>query len=238
MYGFIITPAGRKLLAGLLAGEKLIYTRVMVGEGMPPEDFDPLTLTDLIQPVAAATSTIPLVEGNQCSMTIEFRNENLSRGFNLTEYCVYAEDPESGGEVALFIGALYDFPEPVPPYTGGAGVVRQYPVVLYITDGAEVEINYCAEAFMTADDVAEYVRVTASPAVLDNARVLIAEHSGDPEAHPDIRAANAEQAGRIQRLEDMVLNDITGNQYAVTFGDMTGLVVTGVWNTALQRVEF
>ncbi len=72
-----------------------------VGYYPPVREGITLSLTDLIQPVAAATSTIPLVEGNQRSMTIEFRNETLSRGFNLTEYCVYAEDPESGGEMLM-----------------------------------------------------------------------------------------------------------------------------------------
>ena len=43
---------------------------------------------------------------------------------------------------------------------------------------------------------------------------------------------------RVGRLEDMMLNDITGNPYIITFESLDDLVVTGVWNQAQQRIEF
>ena len=44
--------------------------------------------------------------------------------------------------------------------------------------------------------------------------------------------------GRVERLEDGLYNNITGNPFLLTFGDLEGVVLTkGVWNKQRQRVE-
>ena len=63
-------------------------------------------------------------------------------------------------------------------------------------------------------------------------------HNVDPEAHPDIRALLSNHEGRITRLENILLSDITGNPFLITFEDLNGLVVTGTWNQAQARMEF
>ena len=44
-YGFFIPSAGRTLIAGLLAGETLEISRVMVGSGKPQSQEDLASLT-------------------------------------------------------------------------------------------------------------------------------------------------------------------------------------------------
>ena len=36
----------------------------------------------------------------------------------------------------------------------------------------------------------------------------------------------------------MYNTDVSGNPFTATFESLTGLVATGVWNTALARLEF
>lgn len=43
---------GRQLIAGLLAGETLEISKVMVGSGQLTEGMEPSEITDLISPVA------------------------------------------------------------------------------------------------------------------------------------------------------------------------------------------
>lgn len=43
---------------------------------------------------------------------------------------------------------------------------------------------------------------------------------------------------RLTLLELMYRTQVSGNPFTVSFGDMTDLVVTGVWNDTLKRVEF
>ena len=43
---------------------------------------------------------------------------------------------------------------------------------------------------------------------------------------------------RLSLLELMYNTDVSGNPFTVTFDSLTGLVVTGVWNTNQKRLEF
>ena len=84
MYGFIIPAKGRELIASLLAGDTLTITRCMVGEGAPQEGVEPSALTDLVKPIAQATSTAPIVNRQQVDLTVEYRNDlngGLENGF-------------------------------------------------------------------------------------------------------------------------------------------------------------
>ena len=77
-------------------------------------------------------------------------------------------------------------------------------------------------------------------------------HNADPEAHPDIReelatvTANnesmetvvAEVDARLTLLELMYRTQVSGNPFTVSFDNMTNLLVTGVWNETMKRVEF
>ena len=66
----------------------------------------------------------------------------------------------------------------------------------------------------------------------------INEHNADTAAHPDIRAYINELKGRIVALEVAAGGDITSNAFAVTFGDLDGVITDGVWVPASARLEF
>lgn len=66
----------------------------------------------------------------------------------------------------------------------------------------------------------------------------IDEHNADPEAHPDLRAYVNELKGRIVALEVAAGGDIDANPFAVTFGDLDGVIADGVWVPASARLEF
>ena len=96
-YGFVITEIGKNLLAKVGAGEQLEITRIMVGKGEIPAGQDPSYFTDLVQPVAQATSTKPITRNETVSFVVEYRsdlNGGLKEGFWLKEFGVFAKDGE------------------------------------------------------------------------------------------------------------------------------------------------
>ena len=240
MYGFTIPSLGWNLLAKLVAGEQLRISRIMVGSGRLPENENPLVLTDLIQPVAAGTSTIPVTNNNICSFIVEYRsdlNGGLETGFWLNEFGVFAIDPDIG-EILLYYASLDEWPQYVAPYAGGSIDIRRFPVSIILSDNINVVVDYPPLAFMTAEDVDDYFRNTAYHMLLIQLQNFVHIHNVDPESHPDIRALLKELFGRIGRLEDMIVNDIIGNPFLVTFGNLNDVNVTGVWNQPMQRIEF
>lgn len=178
-YGFCVTRQGNALLARLLSSEQLEITRVMIGEGRPAEDANLMDLETMIQPVAQATSTLPLTVGTTTSFVIEYRNDmggelldgdmvapvgsGLSRDISINEFAVFARDPALG-EIMLYYGCLGDYPDSVKAYSPGDPVIsRRYPVSITVTNGVKIALDYAAGAYMTAEDIAEYCQVALLP---------------------------------------------------------------------------
>lgn len=158
IYGFTPTNAGRTLIAGLLAGETLTITKTMVGSGKPASLDAMAALTDLVEPVAQATSTTPVHSANAVTLTVEYRsdlNGGLKEGFYINEYGIFAKTATSA-ETLIFYGCLGDHPQYVYAYVEGqAPDVRRYPAVIEVANGVTVQVNYTAAAFITAADAEE-----------------------------------------------------------------------------------
>ncbi len=167
--GFTITKAGKKLLAKLVATkEELSITRVMVGKGEVQQGQIPEQFTDLIQPVAQATSTIPVVKNGVISFIVEYRNDlngGLQEGFWLKEFGVFAKDGEK--EILLYYASLGEYPQYIEVYENGKVNVKKYPVSIIVTDDIKVTIAYAALAFVTEERMKEFVEIEALPYLED-----------------------------------------------------------------------
>lgn len=240
-YGCTITRRGRNLITKIMAEKMpLTLTRTMVGSGICPEGMFPGDLEDLVEPVAAATSNEPMYDEDTVHMTIEYRsdlNGGLDHGFWIREFGVYAKDLD-GEEVLLYYGTLGDYPQWVSAYSKNGVDTRRFPISITVGEGATVIIDYSPEAFMTAEDVKEYCTVVMLPQFLVEAQKLIDAHNADTEAHPFLQNLNAALDSRLSLLELMYNTDVSGNPFTVTFDSLTGLEVTGVWNTNQKRIEF
>lgn len=238
-YGFIIPTRGRQLIAGLLAGETLEISKVMVGSGQLTEGMEPSEITDLIAPVAIATSTKPLRNGEKVEMVVEYRsdlNGGLDNGFWLNEFGVYAMDGDE--EVLIYYATLGTYPQWVSAYREGAVDIRRYPIAIAVSTDVIVEIAYPALAFMTADDVEQFCMTTILPQFLVEAQELIDEHDADADAHPAIHTEMDGLDARLTLLELMYSTDVSGNPFTITFQNLDGVTVEGVHNAAQGRIEF
>lgn len=163
-YGFVITEMGKNLLAKLGTGEQLKITRIMVGKGEIAEGQNPADFTDLVQPVAQATSTLPLVKENTLSFIVEYRNDlngGLEEGFWLKEFGVFAQDGEN--EILLYYATLADFPQYVTAYKHGAIDIRRYPVSIAVSDKINVTLQYPMVAFVTEESFRKLLEVETIP---------------------------------------------------------------------------
>lgn len=239
-YGFVVTDDGRELIAKLVAGQQLPISKIMVGAGTVPDDVKPTSMKALAEPVAAGTSTTPVYEGASVRMIVEYRsdlNGGLDHGFWLREFGVFAYDPDKG-EVLIYYGTLGDYPQYVSAASATGVDVRRFPVCIVIGEGLGVTVDYQCEAWMTAEDVAEYCTVTMLPIFLSEAQQLIDAHNEDPEAHHSIQNSVTDIDARLALLELLFNTSITGNPFTVTFESLDGTVVEGVWNQPAKRVEF
>lgn len=222
-YNVYMTKAGFALQAKLFAqGGELEITRVEVGSGVLPGDADWRTLTALVETRATATSTTPLRRECTVSLEIEYRSDlgGAEEPFQINEFGVFAVGAE-GEEALILYGDLSDCPDTAVPLKYG-GCVRRYPVLMEIGPDAGTKLDYPACAWVTWEDLS----------------AAIAAHDADPAAHPYLLGLYAGADARISLLELMYNTEVSGNPFTATFESLTGLVCTGVWNTALARLEF
>ena len=240
-YGCTIPRRGRALIAKILAAKlPLKISRIMMGQGVCPDEVFPGDLEDLVEPVAAGTSNEPTYDGDTVHMTVEYRsdlNGGLDHGFWIREFGVFAQD-EDGSEVMLYYGVLGDYPQWVSAYSTTGLDVRRYPISITIGEGAEVIIDYSPEAFMTAEDVGAYCTSVMLPAFLVQAQAQIDAHNTDPQAHPAIKADFNAMDARMSLMELRYNTEVSGNPFTATFEDLSKLRIEGVWNAAQKRVEF
>lgn len=185
-YGFIITEAGNNLLAKMVAGDKLTITKVVMDKGTAESAEAARKLTAPIDPGPNGTSTVPTVEGAAVNMLVEYRsdlNGGLQEGFWIGGFAVFGK-VENGAETMIYYGSLGERKQYVSAYVEGtAPDVRRYPVSITVTAGVEVEVSYPAEAWMTAEEVAEYFNGTLKPELEAGLDGLIDKHNKDPNAH-------------------------------------------------------
>ena len=185
-YGFVITEAGNNLLANMVAGDKLTITKVVMDKGTAESAEAARKLTAPIDPGPNGTSTTPTVEGAAVNMLVEYRsdlNGGLQEGFWIGGFAVYGKT-DTVAETMIYYGSLGDQKQYVSAYVEGtAPDVRRYPVSITVTAGVEVEVSYPAEAWMTAEDVADYFNGTLKPDLEESLDGMIKAHNEDPEAH-------------------------------------------------------
>ena len=221
-YGFVITESGNALLASMVAGQTMTITKAVVGEGTADNPDAARKLTDLITPGPTATSTRPTVDGNSVNMIVEYRsdlNGGLKEGFWIGEFGIFGKVGD-GEEAMIGYGSLGDAKQYVSAYVEGtAPDVRRYPVSITVTTGVQVNVDYPAEAWMTAEDVDDKVN----------------KHNSSEKSHQDIRASLSNKVSVPQPiLPGTDLNVVTtpGMYYSENASD------TGIQNAPNNDAAF
>ena len=217
-YGFVITEAGNSLLASMVAGQTLTITKAVMGEGTADNAEAARKLTNLIAPGPEATSTEPTVDGNNVNMIVEYRsdlNGGLQEGFWIGEFGIFGK-VGNGAETMIGYGSLGDAKQYVSAYVAGAAPdVRRYPVSITVTTGIQVDVAYPAEAWMTAEDVAEYFNQTLKPDLEESLQDLIDDHNEDPDAHGGALEGKQDQIKAEGILKGTKTTTEEGDTYSV-----------------------
>ena len=227
-----ITTAGLIVLAKGVAGQKINYTKIVLGDGYLEEGQTPRTLTGVVSPKATVDITKLKINGDE------------TEGFYYRELGLYAEDPDPEvGEVLYCYGNCGDLAEWIPPSGGATIVEKTIDIVTAIGTATNVTAYIPADAYATKEDYETYkaialgAQATAEEA-LAIARQAIAIAQAAEASVNDLSNAVGQNTSKIATLWDAVFSEITTNPFQITFADLTGITLTaGIWNSGLQRLE-
>ena len=98
--GMILTNQGRNLIAKALLGQELRFTKAFIGDGVLGSR-DPAALTALISPKMELPIQSMNLTGSigTAEIVLEMSNKNLTTGFFVREYGLFATDPDTGQEI-------------------------------------------------------------------------------------------------------------------------------------------
>ena len=201
-----ITTAGLIVLAKGVAGQKINYTKIVLGDGYLEEGQTPRTLTGVVSPKATVDITKLKINGDgTVAVGGIFTNGDETDGFYYRELGLYAEDPDPEvGEVLYCYGNCGDLAEWIPPSGGATIVEKTIDIVTAIGTATNVTAYIPADAYATKEDYETYkaialgAQATAEEA-LALARQAIAIAQAAEASANDLSNAVARTPARSQR---------------------------------------
>ena len=118
-YAYKPTTNGRKVLIACMdSGGVLQLTRVEVGKGLISEEADLADQHELVDYVTEGAIGDRRHENDRLYLTIQYSNKDHLDipTFYLSEFIVYAINPDTGEETDLLYATLGDYPQPVPDF--------------------------------------------------------------------------------------------------------------------------
>lgn len=111
--GFYVTSKGLEYLAQASSGKQMTFTKGVFGKGVPPQSYNPIAATQLLEPLGTMEIAKAVTEENEMTITTQFtnfQNEQLLPPFTLTELGimakVYTGDIETSPEALVFYAAM------------------------------------------------------------------------------------------------------------------------------------
>lgn len=240
-----ITTAGLIVLAKGVAGQKINYTKIVLGDGYLEEGQTPRTLTGVVSPKATVDITKLKINGDgTVAVGGIFTNGDKTEGFYYRELGLYAEDPDPEvGEVLYCYGNCGDLAEWIPPSGGATIVEKTIDIVTAIGTATNVTAYIPADAYATKEDYETYKAIALAAQAIANEAIEIARQAVKTaneakQATIDLNKAVTQNTSKIQTLWDAVFSEITSNPFQITFVDLSGITLSsGIWNATLQRLE-
>ena len=176
-----VTVQGLNVIAKLIAGDTLEFTRIAVGDGAMPSDKTPLTVTDLTNKLFDVDITSVLNNGNaSATVTGVFNNENCEVGFFYRELGLFAIDPDTEQEILYCYGNAGADAEWISPSGGSSIIEKEVKIETIIGNAANVTAQIKSGIYPTVNEVKDYIK----------------NHNADPNAHADFIGAASSAAGK------------------------------------------
>ncbi len=148
--GYHSTILGRELIAKLLAGEQLEITRVACGSGICQAESQIDGLVDLLVPRMDGTSTNATYEKETMCMTVQFfSTENQGEAFDLSEFGIFAKDPDVG-EILMYYYAMGENPPHLFSSSSKVACIVKFPISVAVGEDMEgVNLGYPPTTFLS-----------------------------------------------------------------------------------------
>jgi len=154
----VTTDAGLALSADLLAGEQMVFTKLVAGSGLYDEH-------EMTRPILQKAwqikeprqqfefSRVEKVTDNCILLKTLISNAKLTEGYRMTEIGIYAKKQGEEGDGILYSISVAKEPDFLPRYNGLAAVEIIEEYYITVSDAAEVLLQAGSGAAVLAEDL-------------------------------------------------------------------------------------
>ena len=190
-----ITVQGLNVIAKLVAGSTLQFTRIAVGDGAMPSDKTPLTVTDLTNKLFDVDINSVTHNGNgSATVTGVFSNADKETGFFYRELGLYAKDPDTQAEFLYCYGNAAADAEWINPSGASSVIEKEVKIVTLIGNAETVTAEIKSGIYATKEEVEAALAVKADldATAEEGGRVLASQMRFDDTQTLYVDAAAAE----------------------------------------------
>lgn len=153
----VLTQKAIELLAKTLAGNKLKFTRMAVGDGEYKPDVDLKNIRYLNNERQSMNITsIKAVNQNVARVRGVVSNENLKQSYYIKEVGLFAEDPDIG-EI-LYSYAQAEIADLMPAHANRLPCSKTIDMLTVVNDTENIVVNYNPSDLVSREDLEEMIK--------------------------------------------------------------------------------
>lgn len=157
-----ITMQGAVVIASLVAGGKLEFTRIQVGDGNIPDGQTPMTMTGLAHPLFDVTiHEVDFDSEAQATIKGIFSNDQVDTGFFYRELGLFAIDPTTKKEILFCYGNAADAAEWINAAGEGSIIEKEVHIVTLVGNATSVSAELESGIYETKERVAKMMALKA-----------------------------------------------------------------------------
>ena len=237
-YGTVITTAGAALIAKcILNGGKVNIKTAAAGDG-GGEYYEPTVAQTALRGKKwegdVASAAVSTTNANMIDVKITI--DDSVGGFTIREMGLFDDDGT--------LIAICNTPDTEKVSTDG-GVSGKLTMIMHIVVADASVVSFTITNGTSHSDIralalnaVQQGDVYTKPEVNALVGGAVNEHNNSDTAHASIRVDLTGLDSRLKTLELKYGTNVTGSSFEVTFVTLTDVVVTGVWNEELGRIEF
>lgn len=242
MLPLVITSAGENLISSVVgSGEGIVFTRICTSaQSLSESQLKEIASLEIMQSADVSGRSC---SGNLCEIFSVLDNSGLMDGYFIRALGVYAQS--SSGEILFGVciedsDAFY-----MPAGSDNSRTEVTLRVALSMLNSSDISVAVSSDAYASAVLLsAEINKINSRIDALDfNESILrkIDEHNLDDGAHPALLGQNAEiitLQNKVAALEIAAGTEIASNPFVVSFSNLDGVEVNGVWENSAARIAF
>lgn len=150
---FVITSAGREIIARIITGLNITFSRIAIGDSYDYDTENFVTKTELVNEVKSLNiKTMQITSSNVVELTAEFGKSDIVDAFWYREIGIYIIDPDDETKEILFAyGNRNDAAEYITPHIQNYAVLKN--IKCLVSVGASANVNILISTTQSANTI-------------------------------------------------------------------------------------